>query len=154
MIVQLFDTREFVSQDIFDLWGDSHIWFVKRQLIVIAAWIKFKTLSTVTINDWCFGGTRNFSGFRPFDCKIGSEYSQHKLGNAIDVVVKGFTAEQIRNIIRDDWKESYKMNDKEINRIRNFGLTTIEKDTPDWVHCDLRWWGDSNDDLKEVTFKP
>ena len=31
-----------------------------------------------TVNDWYWGGPRQFAGFRPPSCEIGADYSQHK----------------------------------------------------------------------------
>jgi len=50
--------------------------------------------------------------------------------NAIDVVVKGWTAEKVRQLIRDNFKDVHK-----------FGLTTIVNDTEEWLHCDCQVYG-------------
>ena len=153
MIIQGFDLKEFVSKEIAAEYGDYIIWFVNPKLIGIAAWIKFKTASTVTINDWVFGGQRNYCGY--YDTSSLSDFSdysnskiikemrtadlQHKMCNAIDVIVKGWSAEKVRQLIRDNFKDAHR-----------FGLTTIMNHTEDWVHCDCRFTGANNDTLLEV----
>jgi hypothetical protein len=136
-----FIIQEFVPRSFWQEWKENSIWFVNPNTILFAQWLKDQTFSTVTINDWCFGGSYQFSGLRPFDCKIGAEFSQHKFGNAIDVKVKGWSGEQIRDLIR---KYYHFLN-------QTFGLTTIEKNTPTWCHVDFRFTGLTY--LYEVKFK-
>lgn len=50
-------------------------------------------------NNWYWGGSRNYCGYRPKDCKIGAKFSQHKQGNAVDLISKKMTAEQMRKIV-------------------------------------------------------
>jgi hypothetical protein len=126
-----FIIQEFVPPGIWQVWKEKSIWFINPNMILFAQWLKDQTDSTVTINDWAFGGSYQFSGLRPFDCKTGAKMSQHRFGNAIDIKVKGWTAENIRDLIRQHWKFLY---DK-------FGLTTIEMNTPTWVHADFRYTG-------------
>jgi len=126
-----FIIQEFVSPRIWETWKENSIWFINPDMILFAQWLKEQTGSTVTINDWAFGGGYQFSGLRPFDCKTGAKMSQHRFGNAIDIKVEGWDAEDLRNLIRENWKF---LHDK-------FGLTTMEKDTPTWLHVDFRYTG-------------
>ena len=123
--------QEFVPKSFWKVYRENSMWFVNPNAILFAQWLKDQTCSTVTINDWCFGGSYQFSGLRPFNCKIGAELSQHKFGNAIDVMVKGWSGEQIRDLIRDNFTFLNKA----------FGLTTIEKNTSTWCHVDFRFTG-------------
>ena len=124
-----FIIQEFVPRKIWEVWKQNSIWFINPNMILFAQWLKDQTDSTVTINDWAFGGSYNFSGLRPFDCKTGAKMSQHRFGNAIDIKVKGWDSEDLRNLIRDHWKILY----------NKFGVTTLERNTPTWVHVDFRF---------------
>ena len=124
-----FIIQEFVPRRVYEVWGEKSIWFINPNMIRFAQWLKDRTGSTVIINDWCFGGSYQFSGLRPFDCKIGARLSQHRFGNAIDVKVKGWDAEDVRNLIIEHWKFLHE----------TFGLTTMELDTPTWTHVDFRF---------------
>ncbi len=53
----------------------------------------------VTVNDWKWGGTNQYRGFRPAVCHIGSKYSQHKYGRACDCIFKNHTADDVRSKI-------------------------------------------------------
>ena len=136
-----FIIQEFVPRRVWEVWREKSIWFINPNMILFVQWLKDQTDSTVTVNDWCFGGSYEFSGLRPFDCKIGAIMSQHRFGNAIDIKVKGWTAEGVRNLIRDHWKFLHE----------KFGLTTIEKNTPTWIHADFRFTGLNY--LFEVNYK-
>lgn len=76
----------------------------------------------VTINNWWGSGDRNYSGFRPINCKIGAKGSDHKFGNASDKIFKNATADQVRKYIRKEFK--------------NLGITKIEDDVS-WVHSSV-----------------
>jgi hypothetical protein len=78
----------------------------------------------IIINNWSWKGNFQFRGFRPFDCTVGSKYSQHKFGRAVDFDIEGFSAEEIRNqIIKNQHKEDFKY----ISRM---------EDNVSWVHID------------------
>jgi len=81
----------------------------------------------VTINNWSLNGSRNFSGWRPYDCNFPCGYSDHREGNASD---KLFTVD------RDDVIKYIKENYKEL------GITIIE-DFPGmtWVHTSVAYTG-------------
>ena len=136
-----FIIQEFVSRRVWETWRSNSIWFLNPNMILFCQWLKDQTDSIVTVNDWCFGGSYEFSGLRPFDCKIGANMSQHRFGNAIDIKVKDWDAEYVRNLIRE--------HSKYLNK--EFGLSTMEKDTPTWVHVDFRFTGKKY--LFEINYK-
>jgi hypothetical protein len=135
-----FIIQEFVPEHIYRTFKEKSIWFINPRMALFAQWLKDYTKSTVTINDWAFGGRFQNSGFRAPDCRTGAALSQHRFGNAMDVKVKGYSADKIRDIIRENFAHLHKV----------FGLTTIEKNTPTWVHVDFRYTG--LDHLFEVNY--
>ncbi len=126
-----FIIQEFVPPHTWRKWGAKSIWFINPNIVLFAQWLKDHTNSIVIINDWAFGGQYFNSGFRPPDCIIGAALSQHRFGNGIDIKVTDYSANQIRSIIRENWKF---LHDK-------FNLSTIEKNTPTWTHVDFRYTG-------------
>lgn len=80
------------------------------------------------VNNWPFGGANQWGGWRPFDCKIGAVFSQHKFGRAFDVKFEIVRAEEVRQDIREHPLEyAYQY------------ITCIEKDVS-WLHFDTRNW--------------
>lgn len=135
-----FVIQEFVPRRVYETWGNKSIWFIDPRIILFAQWLKTTTGSVVTINDWCFGGKYQYSGFRPPDCRTGAKLSDHRFGRAIDVKVKGWDPEDIRQLIRDNWPYLF----------QHFGVTTIELDTATWTHVGFRFTNLSH--LLEIKF--
>jgi len=79
---------------------------------------------TMTINNWLWGGGRQWSGFRTPDSPHGTNYSQHRLGGAFDVIFKYHNAEHVRNevLANPDWFPL---------------ITSLELDVS-WFHFDTR----------------
>ena len=64
----------------------------------------------MTANDWSWGGTNQYRGFRPPDCNIGAKLSQHRFGRAADLIPKNITSGEIRKEIianqnSSNWKD-------------------------------------------------
>ena len=126
-----FYIEEFVPKEVYQKFGDASIWFVNPNIILFTQWLKEHRSSSIIINDWKWGGKYNYSGFRPKSCNIGAEFSQHRLGNALDVKVPGYKPSIIRDLIRTNFTS---LNEK-------FKLSTIEKGTLTWTHIDFRYTG-------------
>lgn len=135
-----FHLTEFVPKDIHDQFGDKSIMFLDQRLPKLVQSIRDIVGKPITINDWFDGGTFTNRGYRVPDCKIGAKLSQHKFGRAADLEVDGISYEEFRNIIRFNFQF-----------LNTLGLTTIEKDTPTWLHIDMRWTGLTT--INEVPFK-
>lgn len=82
----------------------------------------------VTINNWWNGGDRNYSGYRPANCKIGARFSDHKKGTASDKLFKNATANDVRKYICEN--DNYK----------KLGITKIEMNVS-WVHTSVQYTG-------------
>lgn len=135
-----FIIQEFVAEDIYKRFGSSSIWFIDKRIVELAQFLRDNFGKPVYINNWHKGGVRDESGYRLPNTSTGAEFSQHKFGRAIDLRIKDYTSEEIRQYIRDVFPALLEM-----------GLTTIEKNTPTWVHIDCRETG--TDVLKEVAYK-
>ena len=84
-----------------------------------------KRYGTAFINDWPFGGYHHHRGYRPFDCKDGAEYSQHKFGRAFDVTFYNVKADEIRDDIRNT------------PSMRVFQYIRRVEDNVGWLHYDI-----------------
>lgn len=80
----------------------------------------------VTVNSWKEGGPFQFRGFRPRSYNLGGEFSQHRMGCAFDLDVKGMAASAVRQEILTH-KDHLSL--KDINCL---------EDKVNWVHFDVR----------------
>lgn len=133
-----FVIQEFVPKEIYDRFGDKSIWFIDPIIIRVAQFFRDRYNVSIIINDWHMGGKRTLSGFRPPSTKLGAGLSQHRFGRAIDLKWKGLDPETIRKDIKENQKEFLAV-----------GLTTVEKGTDSWIHCDCR-----NTGMNEIYFVP
>jgi hypothetical protein len=76
----------------------------------------------VQINTWASGGDRRWSGLRDQSCTIGADISQHRYGRALDMIVCGIPAEEIRAEI--------------IANQECFKYITRMEDGVSWLHID------------------
>jgi hypothetical protein len=81
---------------------------------------------SITINNWFWGGDREWSGLRIFGCPYFSPYSQHTFGRAFDNIFKEVTAEEVRQDIINN------PDDPTFRYIRAIELNTS------WLHTDTR----------------
>lgn len=123
-----FHNYEFVPPDVYYQFGDNSIWFIDKRIIRICQWLRDYTGNSIIINDWYWGGGYQESGFRSINTSTGASLSQHKFGRAVDIKVDDMDPEEVRNIIRNNYV-----------KLKRIGLSTIEKNTPTWIHLDIRW---------------
>lgn len=125
-----FSIQELVPPEIFSERGNAASQLMDISIVNVAQWLRDKTGKPITINNWSNGGQFKESGLRNFVTSTGAKWSQHKYGRALDLKVEGIQAEEVRQLIRNNW-----------TTLKAIGLTTIEKDTPTWVHIDCRYTG-------------
>ena len=122
--------QEFIPKSIYDRFGVNSIWFIDDRIIKVAQYFRDKYNLPITINDWHTGGNRQYSGFRPPDCEIGAELSQHRAGRACDLKFLGQD-----DISIDDIRENIRANQKEFYDI---GLRAVEEGTDTWLHLSVQ----------------
>jgi hypothetical protein len=135
-----FIIQEFVSPDVFAQFGDKAIWFIDPKVVSIAQWLRDHTGKVVTINNWHAGGQYKESGLRSFLTSTGAQFSQHKFGRAGDMKIEGLNGTEMRKIVDDN-----------AEKLMQLGLTTVELDTPTWLHVDCRYTGLTS--ILKVPFK-
>ena len=134
-IKKYFCIEEFVSKEVVRMYGENSWQFLDIRMLHNLLIIREELDSSITINNWKWGGKFSQRGLRENTCQMSSEktksdklyLSAHTMGRAIDFDVAGMTAEKVRFWIKDNhFKLPYKvrleneMNGKQIS----------------WVHLD------------------
>jgi len=129
-----FKIHELLPKHLYEKYGEKGWKFIDNRLIEsIDALKEHFNLGTMTINNYFWGGDREWSGLRTPNSPYYSETSQHSFGRAADAVFSHYSAAEVRNHIID-------------NPHRYPYIKGIELDV-EWVHIDAR-----NED-GVVTFK-
>jgi hypothetical protein len=123
--------HEYIPKELYEKYEERKphylIGMLDKKLITVDQFMR-ERYGKVTINNWFYGGNRNWSGIRTSDSSYYSQFSQHTYGRASDKLFKEATAEEVRS----DIKENY------INFYRELGLSCIENNVS-WPHSDVRY---------------
>lgn len=133
-----FDLEELVPKETFEKYKDNALKFLNPIALIALENVREILNVPLTCNNWKVGGNRNYCGYRQADCPIGAKYSQHKKGNAFDLISPKLTAKQMREILS-------KNQDKLVYPIRvekwdNKGEIT-------WLHIDTNYTPKDNSKL-------
>jgi len=82
-----------------------------------------KRYGKMVCNTWHWGGVCHYRGWRSSECTVGTEYSQHRFGRAIDLIPVEVVVEEIR---------------KDIKAGENFHWITCIEQNVSWLHVDCR----------------
>jgi hypothetical protein len=148
-----FDIREFVSKETFDRYGVNATWFVRKQTIDTAEFYKSfftdyykkklganKVASvSIVVNNWHFGGGKQFSGYRPPSYTEGAKESQHRAFNAFDCEIWVVFTDGKRQEV--DYVEVHRVIMQNEALFLSKGITCIEdvRDATGWLHTDFRY---------------
>jgi len=120
-----FKIHELVPKKMYEMFGDLAWRFVDPRLIESLDMLKDHFNSgTMTVNNYFWGGKRQWSGIRTPDSKYYSENSMHTFGKAVDFVCSDYSSEEIRIFIA-----------KNPHRFPHIKGIEVEVD---WVHIDIR----------------
>jgi len=125
-----FRIEELVSPEIintppFDSRKDLLWWLFDDRILITADRLRGR-YGRMLCNTWLWGGSTKYRGFRPSGCPVGSKWSQHKFGRALDLVPLDTGVDDIRaNIINGEDREAHKY------------VTAIELKVS-WLHLDCR----------------
>lgn len=124
-----FDIEEFVPPQIFKAFGIKSLWFIRRENVEFCQWLRTASGRPVKLNTWHNKGSLKNRGYRVPSETVGAELSQHKLSNAVDIQVVGWSTRRLFAFLVENY-----------GIISFFGFTTIEniKFTRTWVHLDRR----------------
>ena len=124
-----FIVQEFVHPDIYAELKDSCWRLIDNRLLWTMQEIRKRFGKPVMVNNWHKDGDFKYRGLRPFECSVGSKWSDHKFGRGVDFDVAGKTAEEVRQDILK--------NQKTVDAYKH--ITVIE-DNVTWVHLGFRNW--------------
>lgn len=125
MVSKHFKIHELVPKKMYQKYGEKSWRYVDVRLIETIDKLKDKfNDGTMTINNYFWGGSREWSGIRTPDSPNYSYGSQHSFANAFDIVFSNYTADEVRNYIIE--------NPDEFPYVKGLELETS------WVHLDIR----------------
>lgn len=118
-----FKLEELVPPSIFRDYGERAWQFLDERALKMLDKLRAK-FGKITVNDWEWGGTNKYRGFRPHYCTIGATQSQHRFGRGFDCIFEDTTAEEVRKYIMENPKEFRFINSMEVD--------------VSWLHFDVR----------------
>ena len=105
MVSKYFKIHELVPRKIYNSYKEKAWKFINPSLISTLDSLKEHFPDgTITINNYVWGGNRQWSGWRLPESDNYSETSQHSLGNAADCVFSSYNVEDVRKFIIDNPK--------------------------------------------------
>lgn len=124
-----FKIHELVDKHTYLALGEKAIWMIRPEAVKGLIALRKDVNAPITVNNYYWGGKLSNRGYRSIDSATGAKFSQHRVGNAFDINVKGMTPQEVYNYI--------------VKNYQKFGITTIENihHTPTWTHIDWRYTG-------------
>lgn len=119
-----FILEELVPEMTHRLFGDKAWEFLDERALMVLDRLREK-FGSITVNNWKWGGPRQWSGLRTEESPYGTQYSQHRAGRAFDCVFKAADPETVRTYILEHPEEFPE-------------IGGLELGTPTWVHFDVR----------------
>lgn len=121
-----FEVYELVDKETYQRLGEKSWWMLNEKAVKGLFELRKAIGKPITVNNWFWGGSLENRGYRSIYSTVGGKFSQHRVGNAFDINVKGMSSDEVNEFIQ---KNYYK-----------FGITTLEDKsfTPTWTHIDFR----------------
>lgn len=127
-----FQIWELVDKKTHLKFGDDSLMFFNPIALQMLDGVRDFLGAPLIVNNWKEGGAFEFSGFRPKWCRVGVDYSQHRLGNAFDIKPVRMSIENaFIKIINGQTDERLKY----LNCMEDIQFTQLP--TP-WLHIDSR----------------
>ena len=119
-----FKVYEIVPKKMYRHYGEKAWRYVDTRLIETIDMLKehFND-GAMIINDYHWGGEREWSGIRTPESPYYRYGSQHSYANAVDIVFTKYSADEVRKYIMD--------NQDKFPHIKGLEITS-------WTHCDFR----------------
>lgn len=156
-----FDIREFVPKEVWDAYGKKSTWFINERVVKLAQFYKdyftkhFKNewgddkvkSVIIKVNDWHYGGSMQYRGFRPIWYDKGGKLSQHRQANAFDCDIIVSMTDGSRK--EADYSSIHRVILGDQTTFMRNGLAAIEDVAfaPTWLHSDCRWIPNQKDIL-------
>lgn len=142
-IPEHFQLQELFPQDFYEIYypqRGANLWeLIDVRVLQVLDGLR-EVYGSIIVNDWMWGGTNNYRGYRPPDCKIGARFSQHRFGRAADGIPTKTTAEKIRNQIMDHRYDinKHNMDPAIVFDHPSFRYITAFEIGITWLHFDVR----------------
>jgi hypothetical protein len=114
-----------VPRNVYEKYGEKAWMFLDTQALMALDRLR-KRFGPMTVNNYYWGGPREWSGLRTKDSPYYSAMSQHSFGKAFDCVFSNCTAEEVRRIILSN------PNSLDFELINSLELNVS------WLHFDTR----------------
>jgi hypothetical protein len=127
-----FKIHELVPPAIFTMFGENGWWFIEPRLITLIDAMR-EEFGSATINNYKFGGKREWSGLRTPDSPYYRATSQHSAGRAVDIIFKDISAPDVR-------KSMLANKGKWLAIVPSITLENVDAKGNEisWVHLDIR----------------
>lgn len=121
-----FEMYELVDRNTYMKFGDRAITLFNPHALEALDGLREFFNVPIMVNNWWGkdGQGMQYRGYRPENCPVGAQFSEHKKGNAFDCSVKGYTADEARKIILENQDNSLLIR-----------IMRMEADVS-WVHFD------------------
>jgi len=117
-----FKIHELVPPSLINI-DEDRLWeLFSEDLLIVIDRLRESLAKPITINNWKSKGQFSLRGFRPAGTAVGAKNSPHKKGLAVDFDVKGMSAQEVRDYIK--------------NHQKMFPEITRMEDKVTWVHID------------------
>lgn len=120
-----FAIHELVPSQVFNDRGEKAWQLMDERLLITLDRLRDQ-FGPMTINNYYFGGDREWSGLRTKDSPFYSPYSQHSFGRAADCLFKNISTDAVRRTILGDQENP----DFELIGSIELGVS--------WLHFDVR----------------
>ncbi len=95
---QHFSLHELLPRVVYQQRGEKGWALLDERLLVTLDRLR-KRYGSITVNNWLWGGEREWSGLRTPDSPFYSRYSQHSFGRAADCLFGAVTVDEVREDI-------------------------------------------------------
>lgn len=123
-----FDVHELVPRHVYLDRGQKALQLLDPRGLIFIDYLR-DMFGRATINNYMWGGDREWSGLRTYGSPYYSRYSQHPFGRAFDILFEEYSAVEVRMWLEDNvgrWQKA-----------TGVKSITLEEGV-DWVHVDFR----------------
>lgn len=99
-----FSLQELVPRHVYEEKGEFAWIFLDDRALITLDQLR-ERFGTAVVNNWCWGGSRQWSGLRTEKSPVGSAYSQHRFGRAFDVLFSEYSAADVRSYVLNNPEE-------------------------------------------------
>jgi hypothetical protein len=93
--MDFFELHELVDKPTWERLGENSIWMLNEKAVNGLIALRIGLDKPIAVNNYFWGGNLSNRGYRSIYSTVGGKFSQHRVGNAFDINVKGMTADQV-----------------------------------------------------------